>query len=184
MNYYMLQQDLRIADQPTVLRSPDNLNPEDLIDGKIMADPGPLHIKLSPRSGEFRGHIIGGLLTLFHKGLVEELTRLGIDNIQYFPVELEAPDGMIERAYSLVNIIGLLEAVSEKDSVIKPRASGGRGQLYSFKIDPEKVGGLKMFRIIEAPTLIIIDESLRDSLSAFGPAGIIMLETERYDGWG
>jgi hypothetical protein len=166
------------------LRCPKNLDPLDWIDGKIMPDPGPLHLTLSPRSGEFRGIIIGGLVTLFHRVFIAELTRLGIDNFQFFPVELETPEGKIQRAYSLVNIIGLLEAVDETQSVIQPVATGGRGQLYSFKIDPEKVGGLRLFRIVEAPTLIIIDETLRDSLEAFGPSGAIMLETERYDGWG
>ena len=183
MNYYILQQDLRIPDQPSVMRCPENLDPLDWIDGKIMTDPGSLRLSLSPRSGEFRGEIIGGLVTLFHRDFIKELTRLGIDNIQHFPVELEAPDGMIERAYSLINIVGLIEAVNEKESIIKPRATGGRGQLYSFKIDPAKAMGQRLFRIVEAPTLIIIDEALRESLLAYDPSGVMMLPTERYDGW-
>ena len=182
MNYYILRQDDRILEQPSILRSPANIDPEDWIDGKILPDPGPLRITLSPRSGEFRGGIIDGLVTLFHKNLIKELTRLGIDNIQYFPVELEAPDGMIERAYSLINVIGLIEAVDTAKSVIKPRSTGG-GQLYSFKIDPVKAKNHRLFRLAEAPTLIIIDEALRNDLTAYEVAGVIMLPTERYDGW-
>ena len=68
----------------------------------------------------------------------------------------------------MINVIGLLEAVDVKQSVIEPRETGGRGQLYSFKIDP---------------TLIIIDESLCEELIAFGSPGVLMLPTERYDGW-
>lgn len=183
MNYYILKQDARILDQPTVMGCPENLDPLDWIDGRVLADPGHLRFSMSPRSGKFRGGIIGGLVTLFHHRFIMELDRLGIDNIQYFPVELENPDGAIELVYSLVNVIGLLEAVNEKESVIKPRATGGRGQLYSFKIDSAKTMGLKLFRIVEAPTLIIIDETLRDSLLAFEPPGVMMLPTERYDGW-
>lgn len=183
MNHYILRQDQRIPGQPSVMRCPENLDPLDWIDGRLLPDPGPLRLALSPRSGEFRGCIIEGLLTLFHEDFRDALTRLGVDNVQYFPVELEAPDGMIERAYSLVNVIGLIAAVDASQSVIRPRAGGVRGQLYSFKIDPAKARGQKLFRIVEAPTLIVIDEALRDGLMASESSGIVMLPTERYDGW-
>jgi hypothetical protein len=184
MNYYILQQDPRILDHAYAMSGPPNVDPLDLIDGKILPDPGPLRLSLSPRSGKFRGAIIGGLVTLFHQRFIAELLRLGIDNFQCFPVELVNPDGGIELTYSLINVIGLLEAVNEKESAIKPRATGGRGQLYSFKIDSGKTMGQQLFRIAEAPSLIIIDESLRESLLVFNAPGILMLPTERYDGWG
>ncbi len=183
LNYYILKQDPRILEQPIVMGCPENFDPLDWVDGRILADPGLLRFSLSPRSGKFRGGIIEGLVTLFHQRFIQELTRLAIDNIQYFPVGLENPEGEIELTYSLINVIGLLEAVDEKDSIIKPCPTGGRGDLYSFKIDPAKTRGLRFFRIVEAPTLIIIDETLRDNLVAFEPPGVMMLPTERYDGW-
>jgi hypothetical protein len=184
MNYYILKQDPRILDQPSVMDLPDDIDPLDWIDGKILpAPPSPLRLSLSPISGKFRGCIIGGLVTLFHQVFIDELTRLGIDNIQYFPVELENPEGEIEFTYSLVNIIGLLKAVDVQASVIEPRPSGARGRLKSFKIDHAAARGQRLFRIVEAPVLIIIDETLWESLSAFNPSGVMMLPTERYDGW-
>lgn len=184
MNYYTLRQDQRIPGQPSVMSCPEKLDPVELIDGKLLPDPGPLQLALSPRSGDIRGCIIEGLVTLFHEDFRDLLTRLGVDNIQYFPVELKAPDGMIERAYSLVNVLGLLEAVDVSQSVIRPRAGGVRGQLYSFKIDPAKALGQRFFRIVEAPTLIVIDQTLRDALEASHDIpGIVMLPTERYNGW-
>jgi hypothetical protein len=36
---------------------------------------------------------------------------------------------------------------------------------------------------VEAPTLIIIDESLAKELVVFGPPGVMMLPTEDYEGW-
>lgn len=183
MDYYILQQDHRILNQPSVIDVPDDLDPLDWIDGKIMTAPSPLRLSLSPRSGKFRGGIIGGLVTLFHQRFIDELIRLGIDNIQNFPVELENPEGEIETNYSLVNIIGLLEAVDVQASVIEPWAHKSRGLLKSFKIDSSKAMGQRFFRILEAPTLIIIDGNLRESLLAFNPPGVLMLPTERYNGW-
>lgn len=184
MNYYILQQDHRIMDQASVMRVPPNIDPLDLFDGKPVPDPGHLCLSLSPRSGKFRGGIIDGIVTLFHERFIAELIRLGVDNFQSFPVELVNPDGGIELTYSLINIIDLVDAVNEKESVIKPRAGSWGGQLYSFKIDPAKTMGKRLFRIKGAATLIIIDESLKDDLLAFNPPGLTMLPTDLYDGWG
>lgn len=183
MNYYIMQQDPRILDQAHVINTPSNIDPLDLIDGKTLAHPGPLRLSLSPSSGKFRGGIIQGIVTLFHQRFIKELIRLGVDNFQSFPVDLVNPDGDIESTYSLINIIGLLDAVNEKESIIEPRATGGRGHLFSFKIDATKTMGQRLFRLAEAPTLIIIDESLREDLLVFGLPGVLMFPTERYDGW-
>jgi len=109
--------------------------------------------------------------------------RLGIDNIQYFPVELENPEGQIETKYSLVNVIGMLDAVDKSSSVIEPRATGGRGWLRSFKIDAAAARGKRLFRVVDAPTLIIIDEALDSSLADFNLAGAWTLPTEEYEGY-
>lgn len=184
MNYYILQQDPRIIEQPSLLSCPENIDPLDLIDGKILPIPNtPIRLSLSPRSGDYRGCIIDGIVTLFHEYFIAELTRLGVDNFQCFPVELANPEGGIEIAYSLINVIGLLEAVNREESVLEPRVGGWGADLYSFKIDPAKTKGQRLFRLKEAPSLIIIDESLREDLLAFNPPGVLMLPTERYDGW-
>lgn len=184
MGYYILQQDRRIPDQPTVIKCPKEIEPDEWLDGRVLSPPsGTLRLVLSPRSGTLRSAMIGGIVTLFHERFRADLERLGVDNVQYFPVELENPQGGIERNYFLVNVLGLLEAVDAGASVIKPRASGGRGQLYSFKVDPNKAKSHRLFRLAEAPTLIILDESLRNSFANVRTPGTIMLPTERYDGW-
>jgi hypothetical protein len=184
MNYYILRQDHRIPNQPTVMRCPDEIDPVDWIEGTVRPAPSsPLRLVMSERSGTFRGVIIEGLLTLFHQKFKDDLTSLGIDNIQYFPVELQNPEGGIEHKYHLINVLGLLRAVDASASVIEPMPTGGQGRLRSFKIDPAKAIGQRFFRLAEAPTLIIIDETLRDALMLRTPSGAIMLPTERYTGW-
>jgi hypothetical protein len=184
MSYYILDQDPRVPAQPTVLSCPDDMKPEDWISGKRMTAPrNPLRLQMSVRTGKFRGVIVKGILTLFHDILREELIRLGIDNLQFFPVELENPEGQIETKYQLVNVIGLLDAVDKSKSVIEPRATGGRGRLRSFHIDPAAARGQHLFRIAEAPTLIVIDEWLFAKLDDFNLAGAWMLPTDEYEGY-
>jgi hypothetical protein len=184
MNYYILRQDRRILNQPTVMRCPREIDPVEWIDGTLRpAPPIPLRLTLSANSSTSRGAIIGGLLTLFHQRFREDLTSLGIDNIQYFPVELQNPEGAIEHSYFLINVFGLLRAVDVSASVFEPMPTGGQGDLRSFKIDAAKAMGQRFFRLAEAPTLIIIDQTLQAALSSRTLPGVIMLPTERYDGW-
>jgi hypothetical protein len=180
MNYFLLMQEDRVTDLPSILSCPDNIDPIEWCSGNIMADPGPLRFTLPPNSSERRGGIISGIVTLFHKNLIAELDRLRIDNIQYFPIEMEAPDGMIEKAYSLINVIGMIDAVDQKNSDIRMSDARIRGEMKSFKIDPAKARGQRLFRIPEEPTLIVIDESLRDSLAAVKTPGVKLLPTERF----
>lgn len=185
MTYYIFQQDPRVPEQPSILECPDDIEPDQWLDGKVMDVPrDPLRLKMSPRSGSFRGVLIRGVLTLFHDVLREELNRQGVDNIQYFNVELENPEGVIETKYSLINILGLLDAVDQKNSVIEERFGGkGRGRLRSFKIDPAAVHGQKIFRILHNPTLIIVDQALQSALSEINTAGAWMIPTEDFEGY-
>ncbi|WP_318500594.1 imm11 family protein [Formosa sp. PL04] len=177
-----MKQDPRFDDQAKTSDC-GGLDPLDLIDGKLIDDPGEVMVKLSPRSGDSRGDIMDGVSTLFHDDFIEILSELGIDNIQYFPVDIQVPDDTIEEGYSLANIIGLLDAVDLDKSTIKPRAHGGIGTLYSFTIDKEKAKGLHIFRILHAPALIIVSGWLKEHLLANEVEEVVMYHTEEYDGW-
>ncbi|MDW5289553.1 imm11 family protein [Formosa sp. PL04] len=159
------------------------LDPLDLIDGKVLLDPSELHINLSPRSNDDRGDFVPGVVTLFHEDLIDELNRLNIDNLQYFPVNMHAPDGMVEKAYSMANIIGLVDGADIDKSTLGEKIGNIRQTLYSFTIDKEKAKGLHVFRILHAPSLIIVDEWLKEKLLAYEIEGVIMYPTEDYNGW-
>ncbi|MDW5289554.1 imm11 family protein [Formosa sp. PL04] len=177
-----MKQDPRISDQATTTDS-GGLDPLDLLDGKVLPQPGELNIQLSPRSGNRRGCIIGGIVPLFHKNFIAKLKELNIDNVQYFPVNMHGPTDMVEKAYSLANIIGLVDAVDIENSTFDEEIPGIRPTLYSFTIDQEKVKGLRIFRILHAPSLIIIDETLYKELTEFKAPSVLMYPTEEYNGW-
>jgi len=182
MKYFIMKQDPRFDDQAKTSDC-GGLDPLELIDGKELPDPGELTIKLSPSSGDSRGDIMGGVVTLFHDDLVEILNQLGINNIQYMPVDIHAPDDTLEEGYSIANVIGLIDAVDIDNSTIKPQAHGGIGTLYSFTIDEEKAKGLHIFRILHAPALIIISGWLKEQLLAHEVEEVVMYPTENYNGW-
>lgn len=182
MKYFIMKQDPRFSNNAYTADT-GGLDMFELADGLKMEDPGELHINLTPNSGNHRGCIIEGATTLFHKNFITELNKLGVDNIQYFPVHMHAPDGMIEKAYSVANIIGLVDAVDVENSKLGEKIGNIRQTLYSFTIDPEKTEGLHIFRILHAPSLIIIDEWLYNKLHDYNPPAVLMYPIEEYNGW-
>lgn len=81
MNYYIIQQDPRIIEQPSLLNCPENIDPFDLIRGKVLPVPNvPIRLSLSPRSSDCRGCIIDGIVILFHEYFINGFTRLEVVN--------------------------------------------------------------------------------------------------------
>jgi len=185
MNYYLLEQDLRIPNIATVGDVPENIEPLDWMRGQRLPapGPGPLRLMLSSMSGEEPTDIIGSLLTLFSDDLKGALTQFGIDNIDYFPVELQHPlTHEVWRGYWLANIIGLVACLDVSRSVILPRPSGARGHLRSFYVDPDRAGDRRIFRLAEDPTLIILREDVRRHLQSLPLGGVRMRHTKSYGG--
>jgi hypothetical protein len=180
MNYFLLMQDDRLSDLPKILDCPASIDPQNWIKGSVVDDPGTLSFKFPPNTSDHRGQIISGIVTLFHRKLLAELKRLGVDNLQSFPAEIERNDGKIEVPYSLINVIGMIDAIDKNSSDISYVEGLKYGRLKSFKIDPVKAGGKRLFRIPEDPTLIVVDEYLRDNLVSYKAPGVMLLPTENY----
>lgn len=184
--YCILRQSPKVLDQPTVLRPPEGIDPELLLKGDLLDTPdAPVRAVMNPRTGAYRGMLVDGIVSFFHDDLRAELDRCGVDNVQYFPAELENPEGELEADYSLINIVGRVDAVDRDRSRIDPSFGGdGLGTLKEFEIDPDATRGLKMFRIVHAPALIIISPEIVEAMMQFKPRGVALLPTSKYDGWG
>lgn len=185
MSYYILEPDMDKPDAAAIGEVPDSIDPADWYDGAVITEPAqPLTLRLYPNSGDYRGDIMGGLVTLFSEEMLAALKQFGIDSVQAFAVDIEHPATKeLEEGYYLVNILGLLECVDTGKSDIVPGPAGGILGLKSFFIDPSRTGGHAMFRLYEKATLIIINESLKRYLEASGLVGLKMRRTEDYDGW-
>lgn len=182
--FYILEQDAEIEGSASVEGLPESMDPLDWIRGKIMpAPPKDLILNLSEASGDYRGSIIDGLITLYHDTLKKALTDFGIDNIQYFPVKLRNPPDSkrpmpVESNYWIANIIGLIECVDEKNSTLIPYPSGIGNKLGPFQIMESKTKGAPIFRLAESPTLVIVTEKLIDHLIASEICGVKALDTK------
>ncbi len=191
MAFYIMKQDTLIEGSLALDGTPDFIDPSDWIAGKIMpAPPDDLTLSLSLQSGDYTGSIINSFLPLFHFTLKERLEQFGIDNIQFFPVnlidqnKLISDDGIVD-AYYIANIIGRLDCVDMQKSKVRPWPSGRAFDLLSIVIDETKTNGQKIFRIKDDPSLIIINEELKhylvDQLDEL--VGVDVINTENYSRW-
>lgn len=185
MDFYLLEQDLRIPGIAAVGSIPDDMEPLDWMAGRRMPAPaGVLRLGLSTNSGTEHTDIMGSLLTLFHDDLKAAMDSFGVANIDYFPVELEHPStGAVQSGWWLANIIGLVECVDLSRSRLRPQPGGLRGVLESFHVDESRVGSGPIFRLAEKPTLIVINAALRRHLQASDLGGVRLRHTRAYDGF-
>lgn len=181
--YWVLEQDLRIPGQAAVMDVPENFNILDWMLGQMVPPPPEnMVLMLRPGSGDYRGDIIGGVVTLFSEELIASLTKFGVDNIQSFAVDLkDSITGEIEYGYFLINIIGLVACV---DSDVGDMAPLDRPtSLEKFSIDGSKASGFHIFRLKESPRLILISDQLHDYLVKEKVVGVRMRKTEDYTVW-
>ncbi|NHN25009.1 hypothetical protein FIA58_004890 [Flavobacterium jejuense] len=168
---------------------PDSMDPLEWIQGKIMPAPAEnLVLDLSLESGDYRGHIIDGFLTLYHRQLKEALTHLGVDNIAYFPVRIRDQNtDSTEDGYFLANIIGRIDCIDMEKSKIKRSPSDideSDFEIQSLAIDESKTNGAKIFRLYSDPTLVIINQELKDYFDQTDMlVGVELLKTEDYSEW-
>ncbi len=185
MAYYIMKQDTSIEGSAAVDSLPENIDPSEWIQGKPMPDPGKLVLDLSEASGDYRGDIIDGLITLYRSELKKALEDLGVDNIQYYPVRLKDwNSNKTEGGYWIANIIGLFDCIDMKKSKMKPWRTGIGYDFESIVINDDKTHGAKIFRLKENPTLVVINEELKQYFDKTDIlVGVEIKRTEEYSDW-
>jgi hypothetical protein len=186
MDYYLLEQDLRLEGIGAVGALPEDIEPLDWMRGKRMPPPQqvPLRLQLSTNSGSAHTDIMGSLVTLFSDALKLAMSEFAVSNIDFFPVELEHPlTHVVRQGWWLANIVGIAECVDPTRSSMRTRRSGRGLILKTFYIDEARAPKAPLFRLGEKPTLVIVNADLRAHLKQKNLAGVRMRHTRVYDGF-
>src|SRR5690348_10844054 len=92
MQYYLFDQDLLVRRAVTIGSLPDDMDPLEWIRGQVItAPPSPVRLRLSDSSGDTPGDIVQPFVTVYSDKLRQALTNFGVDNVEFFPAELEHP---------------------------------------------------------------------------------------------
>lgn len=185
MAFFVMRQETLVEGARSLDGVPDNMDSLEWMQGKKMINPAAdqkLVLDLSLESGDYRGDIIDGFLTLYSDELKVALEQQGVDNIDNFRVVIRDQNtGEREGGYWLTNILGLLDCVDMARSKVKHHRSGMGFDFESMVIDESKTQGLKIFRLMEDPTKVIINEELRRHFDATDMlVGVRLTRTEDY----
>jgi len=184
MAYYIFDEVSPNRDAP-YLDLPDEI---DMIDSIMGKKPDfyelPIQIPAKITAGEkiVYTDIINPGVPLFSNKMKEALEQFGIDNIDYYPVELidaETKEVLAEYWLAIVkSIVACLD--TDKSQFMESSSAGGRMVIMTFSIDQSKTTGLDLFRFHNIPGLVIISEALKDKLSTLEFKGVSFRNTSEY----
>lgn len=154
----------------------------DLIAGiPIETAEDPVRVTLSPE-GRLRSDFLERPCPVVSDAMRRVLDRCGVDNVQYFRAELQMEySDEIWQGFWVANVIGAVACVdSDRSTFVR---SGGTLELQGFLVDPAKAHGLSVFRLGEDKRVIVIDERIRHALQAASLSGLLIQETQTYNGY-
>jgi len=124
--------------------------------------------------------IINPGVPLFSLKMKEALDELGVENIDYYPVQIvdyDTKDVLAE--YHLAIVTDIIACIDLEKSTFEENKMG-KTVITKFAIDDSKTGGLELFRFHNIPGLIIINEALKERLSEMEFQGVSLKHTDEY----
>jgi hypothetical protein len=139
--------------------------------------PAPLLFDVDYPQGEQPGHMLGRIVPVVSRLLVEALTRAGVDNYQIFPALLRNPDtGSQWSDYFAFNVVGLVDAVAAQSStydVIMPGEEEIPPLLDYTRLvfARSKTLDMPMFRLLQNPPQLFLLDRVQAALASVSPPG-------------
>jgi hypothetical protein len=135
--------------------------------------PAPITADLNPEFGTEFLDSYHEYIPIWSDRLVSAMRSAGVDNFELFDAVIRDTRTQIERSdYKAVNVIGCLDCVDMSLSKFDSRSERGAREFAKLVIDPAKVSGFKLFRLIERPTLLVIDSDVKAALEKFQIRGV------------
>jgi hypothetical protein len=135
--------------------------------------PTPIEVELNPEFGT-------ELLDSYHESIpiwsdrfIEMLRRVGVDNFETYDAIIRDPrSGLVATNYKAVNVLGSVNCVDMNLSEYDRRSEMGAREFTKLIIDAAKAHDLRMFRLAERPTILIIDQDIVRAIEPLRLRGI------------
>lgn len=122
-------------------------------------------------------------IPLMSKRLADAVLAAGVDNVQFFPVDLRCKQTGKQYEYRAFNVVGLVAAADLGKSeyeVHDDDAPVGDVSFESLALDEKKIGGLLLFRLAENVNAIIVHDKVRRAVLE---RGIDTVEFTKPEDW-
>jgi hypothetical protein len=164
-----------IYEELGVVEEPELPFPVTFQTGALIAQPlpDPLPIVVEHTADRPPGDYLEMTIPVMSARLVEALARAGVDNLQTYAASVSS-ESTSDRwsSYYAVNVIGVISAADLEHSTFSD--PGGRGVLLldfdELVLDESKTRGALLFRLAEAPRILLIHDAVKTKLLAETPA--------------
>ena len=171
--YYELQDDMRIANR-WHLRSPvdergQDINPWQFDEGGRLEPQGIIRFPVKP-DGVTLDFTLGSFsIPVVHERVVQIFERLGLQEVQFLPVQVEGHPG----PYFILNALRILRCIDDarceevrhwKPEHGEPEKVGQYRSVAGLRIDPTKAEGARVFRPWGWSIALLVSEDVKDAL--------------------
>ena len=146
--------------------------------------PKPVMFELNPRYPGKLCPMYESTIVLMSNALIAVLQAVGVDNLECFPAlvrDRTRPEPISD--YQAVNIVGLVACADmDASSYDPPDGDDGIPEMFdSLVIDDSKTHGAMLFRLLEAPSAIVVHRKVRDAVQSQVP-GMTFYEQGEWSG--
>jgi hypothetical protein len=139
----------------------------------VVTIPTPIEVELNPEFGTELLDAYYHSIPIWSDRLIAVLRKVGVENLDVYDAIIRDPrTGLETSEYKAVNVIGSVNCADMEHSEYDLRSEMGAREFTKLVIDPKKTLGLKMFRLLDRPTLLIIDEDVKRGIEAAQLSGI------------
>lgn len=137
------------------------------------AIPTPIEVELNPDFGTNLLDSYHEYIPIWSDRLVDVLRKAGVDNLDVYDVIIRDPrTGLKASDYKAVNVIGSKDCVDMERSEYDSRSERGAREFSRLVIDPKKIHSMKLFRLLERPTIVIINEDVKRGIETAQLRGV------------
>ena len=145
----------------------------------------PIRLQWDPHSTGPKKSYYKPIIPLFRKDLLKALREAGVDNLDCYQTEISDTKAQGDsHEYLAVNVIGLVAAADlSLSEYADPSGTGLIDMDFDLLvIDPKKARGMKMFRLAECASGIVIHQSVKKHLESKGGFGLTFVLPEEWIG--
>jgi hypothetical protein len=184
-DYFELCSNMRIPGR-WVLKSPvdalgQEVDPWQFSEGRILESRADLRLPVSHPGRELDFSLTGLGVVVIHGRVVRLFERLGIQEVQFFPAQVESHT----EPYFILNVLRIIRCIDDsrceevrywKPEDGQPEKVGEYRVVAGMRIDPTKVGDTRIFRPWGWPVALVVSKQLKQALEQEGITGTKFIE--------
>lgn len=183
--YFELRSDMRIPGR-WVLKSPidehgEEVDPWQFTESRALEVQSQLRLPVSHPGRELDFSLTGLGVVVVHGRVVQLFERVGIQDVQFLPAQVEGHS----EPYFILNTLRVIRCIDDarceevrywKPENGQPEKVGEYRVVSGMRIDPAKVGDAQIFRPWGWPVALVVSKDLKQAMEAEGITGTRFIE--------